>query len=293
MKKSVIAVICFALLLAIPFASAGLWNLITGKAAEQPTDVNIPIGNTAPTIPFVEAISAQNPTEATYTDITFKFEAYDHDNSTDLDDATALAKFTSGGEVTRSVTCTVDSSSGNYRNYTCTVRMWYFDGAGAWNVNVTVADLSAARAENNTASFTYNELTAFVLSPSTLTWTTLIPSATDQGASNDPSILNNTGNHISNDIRINATTLKGSTDTTKTISPGNFTSKFADPACDGDQLLTSDFKTIASATLPRGNLSAGSGTAQEDLYYCLDVPASVTKQTYTTTANGAWTIKII
>jgi hypothetical protein len=303
MKKSVIAVICFALLLAIPFASAGLWGWITGKVSEQPTDVNVPIGNTAPTIPFVQAISAQTPIEAGYTDVIFKFEAYDHDNSTDLDDATALAKFTRGGETTRSAACTVSSSSNEYRNYTCTIRMWYWDGAGSWNVNVTVADLSAARAENSTASFTYNELTALVLSPSTLSWPTVTPGSVNQPSNNDPTVLNNTGNHASDDIEINATNLNGTGSRTDLFVDANL---FASSQSNGDECDAGAYTLIASyftqiinstdspATLPRGNLSLGGGTAQENLYYCLtEVDAALIKQTYTTTANGAWTIKII
>ena len=309
MKKSVIAVMCFALLFAIPFASAGFWSWITGKAV-QPANVTIEVGNTAPTIPLVQTISAQDPRVTDliigYTDVIFNFTAQDHDGYADLNPATAFARFTEPGETERNASCSAigGEAGGEYQNYTCTVRMWYWDkGAPTeWERNVSIKDDSAIATENSTTTVTYNSLTAFEMSPSTLTWPpSLTPGQTDVKSNNDPSILNNTGNFVSLDIEINATDLNGTG-----VRPALFidANDFAasgtpDDECIGDTLSTSAFILInyenaTAVVLPRGNLSIGAGTAQANLYYCLKtVNSALVKQSYTTAANGAWTVKIV
>lgn len=302
MKKREVLFAILAIVLILPLASAGLMDFITGKdvANQLPTNMQAEIGNTAPQITYVADIPAQTPTEANSKAVIFKVTVYDHDSNIpavdDMSAGSVLAKFTKTGETTRSTTCsaTGGEAAGANKNYTCTIDIWYWDGAGSWTVNVTASDNSAANATNDTTTLTINSLTAFTLAPSTITWGILSPGAPDQSAINDPSILNNTGNYVvsAGNIKINATDLIGFTDPSNTIGAGNFTSAITDPACTGDQLSTGIFTPITGANLDKGNLSIGSGTAQQTLYYCLDVPSSVTKQNYTASGANAWTIKI-
>jgi len=260
------------------------------------------IQNIAPAIPFVESISAQNPVESSYRDVTFKFMAQDSDGYSDLNDSSALAKFTRAGETARSASCTSvgGEADGGYKNYTCTVQMWYWDGAGAWDVNVSIADVNAARAENNTANFTYNQLTAIVISPSTVNWPQILPGDANKTAS-DFTTINNTGNAVisSGNVRVKAINLYGQTNPAHLIYAENFTSSVytggSPPAeCSGDQLENGTFVSITGSALPKGNLSAGGGTAQEQLYYCLiKASSSLIKQIYSTTVAGAWYIDIV
>jgi len=290
MKKSVIAFICLALLFAMPLASAGFWQWLTGKAT-QPTNVDIGVGNTAPTIPSVETISDVSPTSTTFKTVTFNFTAYDHDENTDLNDSTASATFTKDAVTRSDVLCSPGAASGKTKDYSCSIDMWYFDVPGVWSVSVTVKDNSDATATNSTTTFNYSPVTAFEISPPTLTWGTLSPGAIDQKSNNDPTIMNNTGNYESSAITINATDLKGLTLNTKIIYGSNFSSNTLD-ACGGTALSSSVFVNVTGAALARGNLSLGGGVGQEELFYCLNVPPSVTKQSYSTSEMGAWTIKV-
>lgn len=299
-KGELIAIAILGMIFLLPFASAGILNWITGKASSQNLTMGADVGNTAPKITYVENVSAQNPIEGSTRAITFKFTAYDHDNNNpavhDLSDGTARAEFLND-TTTRSATCTFVGGENTEKtsNYTCTVSLYYWDKAASWTVNASIQDLSSALATNSTTvPFTYNSLTAFVMAPVAINWTSLAPGSQDNQATNDPSVLNNTGNYESTNIQINTTTLVGVTDNTKTIGGSNFTSKTTDPACAGTVLSeVSEYIQVASAALPRGNLSAGSGAGQEELFYCLDVPAAVTKQIYDTSAKGAWTVKVV
>jgi hypothetical protein len=128
----------------------------------------------------------------------------------------------------------------------------------------------------------------------------LTPGASNQKSNNDPSILNNTGNYVSSDIEVNSTDLNGTgvrnelfIDADDFASSGTFNSE-----CAGDAFTTSEFTPIrlsntTAVSLPRGNLSEGGGIAQATLYYCLTtVNVTLVKQSYTTAANGAWTVKV-
>src|SRR3989344_3840928 len=153
------------LLFLISFASAGFFGNIvdrlTGKATSNTTTLNITVGNSLPAINFVQAVPPQNPLEGTARKITFYFNVTDADGVLNLNSSSAKAYFQRTGETTRSnISCVEASTSGLSANYSCTVGMWYFDGAGAWTINVSIKDIYGGYAENSTTSFTYNPLLA-------------------------------------------------------------------------------------------------------------------------------------
>ena len=186
-------------ILIMPVAFAGfldVWNSITGRATTGTADVSITIGNTAPEINMVQSISAQSVTEASTSAVTFWFVATDADGVANLDDSTAQGRFQRTGEATRSNTScswTADINSTS-ANYTCTIDIWYWDGAGAWTINATIQDINNAGAENSSTTFTLQETTAMVMSPTNLTWTSISTSSTDTLSNNDPITINNTAN---------------------------------------------------------------------------------------------------
>ena len=168
-RKELIILIGIVVLLIVPLTSASLfsnwWGKITGKATSDTTALNITIGNSAPTIPFVQAISAQDPVIGSTRSITFNFTAQDTDGVANLNDSTAAAYFQKSGETTRSNTsCVAGSTSGNQKNYSCPIDMWYFDLNGAWTINATISDVNDANGENSSTTFTYNLLTAMNMS---------------------------------------------------------------------------------------------------------------------------------
>jgi len=303
MKKSVIALMCLALLFALPFASAGFWQWLTGQDVLTGTqDINITLGNTVPTIPLVFNVSA-DPVAEISVNVVFKFTAQDHDNATDLVDATAFAKFTKTDETERNVTCNKvnGEDSGENRNYTCTVKMWYWDAEGPWDVSVSVGDLSGENATNTTTKMTYGRTKSFKLAPSLLTWTGLKPSDVNKTA-NEYSTLNNTGNIVVN-VSINTTNLVGLIDSGKVINTVNFgIINSSGDECDVNLAVSPTAGSYEPLTdvneenvaIQRGNLSSGAMVAKQKLYYCLiEVGAALTKQTYSTSVNGAWTVKIV
>jgi hypothetical protein len=272
---------------------------ITGYATSSTTSLNITIGNTAPTIGEVEAISAQNPTESTTKSITFNFTATDIDGAADIDISSAEAYFNKTGETTRSNTSCVNVSAGvgNNINFTCTVNMWYYDANGAWTINVTVQDDGGSMAENSSTTFTLNLLTAMAMSPTALTWTTITAGQTDVGSNNDPIQINNTGNDPTLDVNVTSYNLRGETTITEFIYAANFTVENATAGCSGTAMVNATSTNVTSSHLERGNNSFNYNNAtsgQEQIYFCLKgLPAGVSQQSYSSSAYGAWTVAIV
>ena len=286
-------------LLVVPVISASpfsdFWNKITGQATSGSTSLNITIGNSAPTIPFVQAISAQNPTEDTTKSITFNFTVTDTDGSANIDTNSGKAYFQKGGETTRSdLSCTSNTPVGSSINFTCTIDMWYFDGTGAWTINVTASDINDAGAENSSTTFTYNLLTAMKMSPTSLSWPSIGLQSTDVGADDDPIVINNSGNGASLGVNVTAYNLQGEQTPSEYIYANNFTIDVASEGCSGDTMANASAVVISSATLPNGNHSVNDGsTGQEQIYFCLQgVPPTISSQSYSSAAYGAWSVGV-
>ena len=302
----VIFLFAFGIIIFVGFASAGIgdwFKSLTGKATSQNFGVNVSVGNNAPNITFVSPLGNINVNEDNVVNIQLNFTAYDADGSGNLVSTSGKANFTRGSEAVRANSSCVqlNTFSNYYANYTCTIAMWYYDGAGEWNITTYVADISGAAIMNTTTKFTLNELAAFKSSPSLLTFSSLNPGSVNQTASNDPLLMNNTGNKaiIAGNIEINATDLKGETDNTRAIYAGNIsigvsTGGTPPAECSGTSMNSSLSIPIGSATLPKGNYTVNDGsTGQEQLYFCIKKAGSeLTTQAYSTSQMGLWTVKI-
>jgi len=290
------------LLIIIPLISAGFlddfYAKITGKATEGTTAMNVTIGNSAPTITYVQIISATNPVDDTSTSITFNFTTTDTDGGGNVAPGTATVEFTRAGESTRSNTtdCSSYAIAGNTINISCTVDMWYFDENGAWDINVTVRDINNAYAENSSESFTYNLLPGMKMSPTALGWGTVGLSDTNTGSDDNPIQVNNTGNDKV-DIHVTGLDLEGEDTKTEYIYTVNFSVENTGAGCTGTTLVNNSATNITSASLFKGNntwnynnLTSG----QETLSFCLTgVPQDISSQSYSSTAFGAWTVTIV
>ena len=289
-------------LLHLPMISANIftdwWGKITGRAAFDNANLNITVGNSPPTIPFVQVIAAQSPTEASTTSITFNFTARDTDGVANLNDSTAQARFNKTGEATRSnLSCVGAGTSGNDKNYTCTIDMWYFDGNGAWTINVTIKDNAAASAENSSQTFTFNLLTAMVMSPNSLTWPTINPPDTNVEA-NQNITVNNTGNDFDLNINIIAYNLRGESDTSKFIFANNFTvSNETQGTCTATEMVNGTSTNVTSSILQRGNNSLNYWNAtsgQEQIVFCIKgIPPEATAQPYSSSFFGPWQVTVL
>ncbi|MCX6749736.1 MAG: hypothetical protein NTW17_03280 [Candidatus Pacearchaeota archaeon] len=296
----IIAGVLVILILSVISANifSDFWGKVTGKATSGTTSVSITIGNSPPTVSWVQAISAQDPTIGTTTAITFNFTATDADGAANINTGTAKAYFQRAGETTRSNTsCASWASAGNNVNFTCTIDMWYFDQNGAWTINATVLDINAAYGENSTTTLTYNLQTAMTMYPTSLTWGAVGVSTTDAGSNNDPIIVNNSGNDISLNINVTSYDLRGVTTPTEFIYANNFTIQNASQGCSGTAMVNQTSTNVTSAILQRGNNTLNyynETSGQEQIYVCLKgVLPTLSAQAYTSTAYGSWTIAII
>jgi len=257
---------------------------------------NVP--NVAPTIPFVQAINPQDPTIGNTKSIEFNFTATDTNGFDDIDNNTAAAYFQRAGENTRSNTsCTARNASTNSITFTCTIDMWYFDQNGAWTINATIKDNSAEYAENSSTTFAYNLLTAMVMSPNAINWDEINLADTDMGSTDDPITINNSGNAEPLNINVTAYNLRGEITITYFIFANNFTVENESEGCFGTTMQNATSINVTSAILQRGNNSLDYNNAtsgQEQIYFCLKgVPQDISSQSYSSSAYGAWEIRIL
>ena len=245
------------------------------------------------------------------TGIIINFTAYDLDG--DLNDSTAKINISMANEQTReNGTCIRYQSSTYYSNYTCNVTMWWFDGAGTWNITASILDNTTLFAQNNSAVFQIGLTTGFEISPSVLNWPVFMPGSRNQTSSNDPIIVNNTGNQQfgngtggTSNISINATNLIGEINSAFRLWANNFSvstvtggvcTNGACVECNGNtgNLSRGLYVNVSNSTLPKGNYTKEDGTGQEQLYFCLRIIGNeISGQPYSTLQEGTWTIKML
>ncbi|MEM4230255.1 MAG: hypothetical protein QXF25_00010 [Candidatus Pacearchaeota archaeon] len=303
MQKLKIITIVFSIILAGCIVSAGFFDFlggITGRATSQPTNVSVAVaGTTQCQVVYVSQISATNPIEASSTTITFNVHIYDQDGMNDINKSSVFANFTydpNPNEYRTTVSnCTwVNNIPPRTANFSCSIDMWYWDGAGQWNINVRGNDYgNKTPCYNTTTNFQYNQLKAMVISPDALTWPTVSSNADNQTSNNDPTIINNTGNYDGT-IDLTAIDLYGETNPSEYIPANNFTVGLTtgaeNPECLGTILSNGTAATITGSNANRGNLSAGGGAGQEEFYYCIPKVPLVSSQVYSTLQGGSWIV---
>ncbi|MCX6747088.1 MAG: hypothetical protein NTU63_03060 [Candidatus Pacearchaeota archaeon] len=294
--------------------STGWMSKITGWASTRPANFSVTITGTNP-VKFIiwnnTLIGATvDPTEGLPTDVPFIVTVIDIDGASDLNDSSVIALFNQTGvERTNLSACsTMGQSNATSKNYTCTVRMWYWDDNSTWTINVSASDLGNRTVISNTSkAFVYGFLKGIIINPNLTTWPALTPGDTNE-TSKQNTTLNNTGNVLINPnwIKINAIDLQGMVTTTKYLNVSNFTTSW-DANSDvgmcanntvgtntGTLLVNATDVGIVGANLSRGNVSAANATSlgQETLYFCIPNVPMITSQTYATNNSGAWTIKV-
>ena len=316
-RVSVIWVLCIVMVLLLASsadASLSDWANqiragITGHATSQSVVVNVSVTTNAPTVTFVTVVTPRDPTENGVTGVSVNFTANDADGVGNINDTSALVNitYTTTGEGTRTnSTCSKIQSGGTNSNYSCIVNMWYFDIAGTWNVTASIMDASLSLGQNRSTNFTYNSLTAFVLSPASVSFASISPGATNTTSNNDPIILNNTGNYsvTLGNVQMNATNLVGEVTSTQAIYANNMTvgvTTGSNAECDLSatnqtiRMTKSNFASVTNSTLGRGNNSLNNGiTGQEQLYVCILLAGNeLSQQAYSTAGQGSWTVKIV
>jgi len=294
-------------LVIISGVSAGMFDwikkTITGRDTAS-VSINISVGG--PTLFAVYNSTITNaesgPTENTITSIIVNFSANSPSGFGNLNHNTAMANITGDDAVTRTnSSCFMYQGSGTNANYTCNISLWWWDGSGTWNITAYVEDNQSNGVQNTSTDFYVGELTAFVMGPGALTWGTLSPGATNQTSSNDPLLLNNTGNDqiTSTELSINASNLRGETTSAEALWASNFSVDWDTEStcsgttcieCDGVQMSRSIFINMTMANLTKGNYTINDGsTGQERLYFCIKwISATLSTQSYSTANETEW-----
>ncbi len=266
--------------------------------------ISVAGANSAPNITYITINTSFSPTEDSYTEVQFNFTAWDAEGFGNLDAKGGRANFTRAGEAVRqNSTCyQLNTFATNYANYSCTIQMWYFDASSTWNIAALVNDSSNGVGQNTTATFTYNQLSAFTISPAALTWASLSPGTTNQSATTFLK-LNNTGNKniTSGNVQINATNLRGETDTNKAIWAGNMSVAILNGSsieCNENTNQSAAFSPGVFTNATNGTLMVGNhsvaGVGTRNLYVCIrTIGSELSSQSYSTTNEGSWTIKIL
>lgn len=272
------------------FALFSTFLLMAGIGLADTSDTHttaLDVGNVAPVVNYVAKMSPAtvNPTEGGTTATYWEVHVYDENGAGDV--ASVTLALTKGGQSTRSaLTCTdIGDINPTTANFTCTVNMMYYDGAGAdWAVNATGYDVGALLNSNTSATMTYGSLTAWTMTPTAINFGTLTLGDTNAKATDDPIYMNNTGNEAQTTIEITAKSLVGLV-YADVFNANLFKVGIADD-CAGTSLVHNVATPITSATLPV------SSTNREELYYCIPtVPGTgLSADTYDTTTNGVWTI---
>lgn len=307
MKRKVVAIFILMSMLIVPSVSAGFFdwfkrNIQTNQAED--TDVAITVGNTAPVIVSVQAISPIVVFPASTTNVIFNFTARDDNGANTLDNTMAQARFTKAGEPTRGTgnNCipAVDTSS-TTRIYQCTVPMQFFDAQGLWNINVSVKDNSGTYVENIATTFTYpllSDINLTVSNPS-IAFPNVAAGATNIRSSINTTITNR-GNHVvpaDGFIRITAHNLTGPTNpTTEQIPADNF--KASNNSATTNPCTSSGVTTLDDTSPQNINgimLARGATGNTAVIQYCITlVPTGLSSQAYSTSGPGSqrWTIGI-
>jgi DNA-directed RNA polymerase specialized sigma24 family protein len=253
--------------------------------------------NLAPSIIFVynETMTdvSPGPNEGpSFTPVIINFTAQDENGFENLNDSSARINFTYNGEIRENVSCAriLDQSSGNEANYTCNVTMWWWDSPGTWRISATIKDNEQNEVTNDSSTFYLGLTKGFKTDYSSLSFPEISPGSTGIESS-EVVILNNTGNDEVS-IEINATNLYGESNPAYVLGASNFSSHTL-AGCGGTSLVAQSYTTVSGALLQVGNYTINDGTAQEELYFCMEQANSdLIAQYYSTNKAGSWTIRI-
>ncbi|MFH1642185.1 MAG: hypothetical protein ABIC04_04760 [Nanoarchaeota archaeon] len=240
------------------------------------------VTSATPTIK-VEPLLAVTLNQGTTKNISVYFNVTDPNGADDLNDTTAQATLTKSGEQARqsSLQCGQIGESGIKIQYNCSVSIQYFDAAGFWDVNVTIKTNAGSLYVNDTTQITLNSLDAVVINDTSIGFGSLAVDSTDNLG--DVVKIINQGNSIYAQINITGFDLNGDDVATEVISANNFEAVTSTAPNTGTSLTNSTSVEVSGAALVKG------ASANEELYFYVDVPSGLLAQQYTSIAD--WIIE--
>jgi hypothetical protein len=234
-------------------------------------NVSLTISNSIPSVIYVAAVS-DSPSEGTTKVITFNFNASDANGVSDIPAGNALVKINKSGTTYTSGACIDRGSSGTTQKYECNVTINYYDTPGIWTINASVFDGAAATADNTSQYLTLGTTYAISLKTTSLTFSGT-PGQNGVSASNNPQVVNNTGNGAFSQINLTAYELKSGSNY---IGASNFSVNTTNNAT-GQTLINNTMVLVANSSLAVNN--------SRNLYVYLNVPNGVANATYTSVSS--------
>ncbi|MFA7708209.1 MAG: right-handed parallel beta-helix repeat-containing protein, partial [Candidatus Pacearchaeota archaeon] len=239
-----------------------------------------------PRIISVRALAEIMPIQGESVSVIINFTAYDMNGFNDLkDDSAKVVLSKLGYETSRESSC-INTGSFNvsYTNYSCNVKMQYFDKGGDWNVFTYIEDDSGAYGANESVNFKYLYLTA-VDNPAVLDWGRLSPGDVNKPAINNPVLANNTGNEDIPVIKITGANLINGT---YFIGVSNFSVNTSNGYGNGVLLVNGSVVSLDNSFLASRN-SYFNG--EKELYFYINqVPYKLPSLDYKTDSNYPWII---
>jgi hypothetical protein len=242
--------------------------------------------NLAPEI-LSQSYSEVLPNESSTRQVWIIFNASDADGLDDLNESTARISLNLTGEIQRNSTsciAQVNDTANNNRQYNCSAYLNYYDRDGSWTINASITDKSSIKTIDVTNSLSYGQLQAIRANIDGISFTGM-NFGESAGASNDPMLLNNTGNQNFSSINITAYDLIGSSYASEIINASRF---YVNATANnlGMQLQNSSSLRIANAILPRDTNGIDTNVS---LYFWVSMPGSGLRvQNYT--SYYAWYI---
>jgi hypothetical protein len=244
------------------------------------TGATLTVSDQAPTIESVTGPGTVTLSAGTSVNTYTAINISDPNGFNDINLSSVSVTYSKVGETSRlnELPCENLSSVGNWIFINCTVPMYYYDGAGTWDIDVSVVDNAGNDPTDSTQTLTVNSLDSIALTIATIAFGTAAPGTSDV-AGTDLGI-NNTGNNDYTTIQLTGYNM---TSGANTLGVSNFCANDIDDANTGcDALSHGVAQTITGATL------SAAESAQEILYSFADIPGGQLAGSYT--ASSDWVV---
>ena len=277
--------IFFGIFLAMAIFLVGMANAVQCGSQQCAGNMSITIGNSAPTIPFVNPLSAVTLNGGATKVVYVVFNASDDNGYGDLNHTTANVTLWKTGETNRSASsCTAQQNTTKVSVFNCSVTMQFYDSAGIWNISATVKDKASSTALNTTQTFTVNALDYVSQDVTAISWASASLGTNDKEA-DSPMTLTNGGNQ--NYAFLNITGYDAMNGT-NIIHAENFSVDSVTGATTTQVYMVNN--TAVDVTSRIAGLTTHGSSVTEQIFFYLDVPSVLPSGEYKQVAS--WIIKV-
>lgn len=251
-----------------------------------PANINLTIGNIAPTIPEVFPVSAITLNGGTTKVATIEFNASDENGYGDLNVSSAQVSLSKGGEATRtSTTCISIADYTLVSTISCNVTMQFYDGDGAWTITATIKDYAGDTATNDTTEVVVNTLDYVTQDVTYVNWAD-VTLGTDDNQADNTITLTNGGNQVYANFDVTGQNATGQT-FADIINADKFSVDNVGSATTGQIYMSSNTPVDVSSKLL---LDTKGASVTEQIFFYVDVPSGIKADNYL--SDSAWAIQL-